>query len=187
MDIMNDVSLIIGEIETVLGRVPSEAVENLLHFILGAPRIFVAGTGRSALMARAFAMRLMHLGLEVYVVGEAVTPAASKGDLLIVASGSGATESVAAIAAKAKNKGLDIALLTIVSQSPIGNLADCTIRIPSPSPKARLKGDETESVQPMGTLFEQAMMVLFDAMVLQLMKKKRHGMAAMFERHANIE
>ena len=59
--------------------------------MLAAQRVYVAGAGRSGLIARAFAMRLLHLGFDVYVVGETVTPALQPGDTLVVFSGSGET------------------------------------------------------------------------------------------------
>ena len=54
-------------------------------------------------------MRLMHLGFNVYVVGETVTPAVETDDLLIVISGSGETKSINEMSALAKAKGTRLA------------------------------------------------------------------------------
>jgi 6-phospho-3-hexuloisomerase len=40
--------------------------------------VLVVGMGRSGLVARGFAMRLRHLGLHSYVLGETITPPVKK-------------------------------------------------------------------------------------------------------------
>ena len=42
----------------------------------------------------AFAMRLMHLGFVVYVIGDVTTPSINEDDCLIAISGSGETRTV---------------------------------------------------------------------------------------------
>lgn len=59
-------------------------MEKFADAILKADRIFVAGAGRSGFVARAFANRLMHMGLTVFFVGEPTTPAIKAGDLLVI-------------------------------------------------------------------------------------------------------
>ena len=85
---------ILKEIEAVLGQVEETQLEKIASTLQKAPRIFNIGEGRSGLMAKSFAMRLMHLGATVYVVGETITPAIAEGDLLVAVSGSGTTKSV---------------------------------------------------------------------------------------------
>ncbi len=118
---------------------------------------------------RGFAMRLMHMGKPAYVVGDAVTPAFTPGDLLIVGSGSGSTLSLVAVAEQARNQRGAIALLTLDSGSPIAKLAGTVVRIPAPSPKSASSAS-MQSRQPMATLFEQALGVLLDSCVLLLME-----------------
>ena len=131
-------------------------------------------------------MRLMHMGLSAYVAGETVTPGIKAGDLLIIGSGSGATASLVAMAERAKKIGATLALVTIFPDSPIGKLADALVRIPASTPKA---GGEapSQSVQPMGSLFEQSLLIFLDIIVMRLMEKKKMDSTAMFERHANLE
>lgn len=74
-------------------------------------------------MLKAFAMRLMHIGLKVHVVGDVVTPALQKGDLLLLASASGETASLVNVATKAKQLGGTVVLLTIFPESTLGKLA----------------------------------------------------------------
>lgn len=177
---------VIGELERTLAAVSPQDAERLVELIQGARRVFVAGAGRSGLAMKAFAMRLMHLGLGAYVAGETVTPAMTKDDLLLIGSGSGETESLVAMAAKAQRLGGRLALVTIVADSRIGRLAEVVVGIPAPSPKARADHGAT-SIQPMGSLFEQSLLVFLDVVILRLMERMQLDSAAMFERHANLE
>jgi 6-phospho-3-hexuloisomerase len=179
-------STIAREIDTCLRNVDIEQVDAALDEIQSAPRVFLAGMGRSALAIRGFAMRLMHFGKATFVLGEIVTPGIAAGDLLIIGSGSGRTESLVANANKAKNLGARILLFTIDAQSPLAQLADQIVVIPAPSPKVVGEGKQT-SVQPMGSLFEQGLLVLCDACVLRLMQESGTNAEQMFARHANLE
>ncbi len=180
------VNSIMAEVSTALSSVDEEAVLALQRLILQAPRIFVAGTGRSGLCLRAFAMRLMHLGLSAYVVGEVMTPSLTASDLLLIGSGSGRTPSVVQSATRAKALGASVALITASRQSPIGELADQVVEVEAPTPKASLPA-RSFSIQPMGTLFEQTLGILLDVLVLQLMNELAISAEQMFVRHANLE
>lgn len=174
------------ELERTLSSIAPGEAEQLVVAITGARRVFVAGAGRSGLAVRAFAMRLMHIGLSTYVVGEIVTPAVMPGDLLVIGSGSGATASLVKMAEKAKSLGARVALVTIVPDSAIGRLAELIVRIPAPTPKAEA-ARQFSSIQPMGSLFEQSLLIFLDIVVLMVMKAAAVTSAAMFERHANLE
>ena len=104
----------------------------------------------------------------------------------VIGSGSGETASLVAIAEKAKAIGVRIALVTIVPNSRIGRLADALVRIQAPTPKAQRRG-RTASIQPMGTLFEQTMLILLDSVILRLTERMGVDADAMFARHANLE
>ena len=82
---------ILEEVSGVVDRADLSKTQDLVTAIRGAKRVFVAGAGRSGLMMRAFAMRVMQLGIDTYVVGESTTPDVRKDDLLIIGSGSGRT------------------------------------------------------------------------------------------------
>jgi len=182
---------IIGAVSKEIGRcterIETQSVVRLLDEIDDARRVFVAAAGRSGFGVRGFAMRLMHMGRDVHVVGDVTTPSIAAGDLLLIGSGSGSTGSLVNMANKARSLGARIALVTIDPCSPIGEIADAVVTIPAPSPKARNAMDAVETVQPMGSLFEQSMSVLLDSMVVMLMQ--RHGLNSddMFKRHANLE
>ncbi len=174
------------EIGATVSRIDDEAALRLIEALAEAPRVFVAGAGRSGCAVRAFGMRLNHLGLSAHVVGETSTPALKAGDLLVVGSGSGSTGSMVAIARKAAALDGRVALVTIREGSPIGELAEIQLCVPAPTPK--LDGpDEAPSIQPMGSLFEQSLLVVLDAVVLGLMDRLAADPETMFSRHANLE
>ena len=77
---------ILSELAEVASHVDVKEMDALVCRMAKAKRIFVAGMGRSGLMARALAMRLMHLKMQVFVVGETTTPSIKRGDLLTTSS-----------------------------------------------------------------------------------------------------
>lgn len=175
----------IKELNRSVELISDEEAEKLVNGILESKKIFVAGAGRSGFMAKSFAMRMMHIGLDAYVIGETVTPNFEKEDILIIGSGSGETKSLVSIAEKAKNIGGTIAAVTIFPESTIGKLADVTIKLPG-SPKDQSEGD-FKSIQPMGSLFEQTLLMFYDAIILSFMDKKGLDTNTMYGKHANLE
>jgi 6-phospho-3-hexuloisomerase len=176
---------IINELNRFPDQLSDEQAESLVDRILAAKQIFVAGAGRSGLMAKAFAMRLMQAGLTAYVVGETITPGIAEGDLLIIGSGSGETKSLAAMAEKAKKLNAAVAAATIFPDSTIGQLADIVVKLPG-SPKHKSDG-ESQTIQPMGSLYEQTLLLFYDAVILRLMEKQGMNGEKMYGRHANLE
>lgn len=174
------------ELKRTLAEVSPEASERLVDMLLDAKKILVAGAGRSGLAVKAFAMRLMHMGFDVYVVGETVTPNLGKDDVLLVASGSGETASLVVMARKAKEIGARLATVTIRAEGSVGALADVAVKVPAPTPKANV-GESFQSIQPMGSLFEQSLLLFLDAVILRLMEKRGDDSGTMFARHANLE
>jgi 6-phospho-3-hexuloisomerase len=174
------------ELEHTVSQIDAKKGEQLADAILSAKRIFVAGAGRSGFMIKAFAMRLMHMGFVSYVVGETVTPNIESGDILIIGSGSGETDSLVSMAQNSKKIGSALALVSIFPESAIGKLADVVITIPAPTPKVKTDTG-FKSIQPMGSLFEQSLLLTLDAVFLRLMEKQGKDSEAMFSRHANLE
>ena len=170
MSVHSHIDQMLEELRSVLAQVDGDQCGKLATAIADARAVFVSGAGRSGLAMRSFAMRLMHLGFEVHVVGETTTPGMTSQDLHLIGSGSGSTVSLVANADKARALGARIALITAREDSPIGHLADVIVTIDAPTPKSdRELG--LESVQPMGSLFEQALWLTLDAIVLLLMNK----------------
>lgn len=175
---------IVEELGFSVARLPESAGNQLADAILEASRIFIAGAGRSGFMMKAFAMRLMHLGFRVYVIGETVTPGVEEGDLLLIGSGSGETKTLIGMADKAKSLRARVAVLTTQPKSSIGVLADVTLPLTG-TPKDQVESNLT--IQPMGTLFEQQLLIFLDAVILHLMGRTDQTSSTMFGKHANLE
>jgi 6-phospho-3-hexuloisomerase len=160
------------------------ALDDAAKRIGSAERVFLLGAGRSGLALQMTAMRLMHLGLTVHVVGEVTTPAIAQGDVLVVASGSGTTEGIVRAAQTADKVGATIVCLTTAPDSPLAELATVTIVVP-----AAQKQDHgaTLSVQYAGGLFEHAVVFIGDAIFHTLWKQSGASADELWPRHANLE
>ena len=186
MNIQAHISQILDELGETVEHVCDDSAEKLADTIINARTIFLDGAGRSGLAMKSFAMRLMHMGFDAYVVGETVTSNITDKDVLLIGSGSGSTSSLVVNANKADAIGATICLITIDENSPIGKLAEVVLTIPAPSPKVT-RDLGFRSVQPMGSLFEQSLLLTLDAIVLFLMEKTGKTPESMFTKHANLE
>ncbi|WP_138753891.1 6-phospho-3-hexuloisomerase [Paenibacillus sinopodophylli] len=179
------VTVILNELQQAANQLDEDELGHLAEAVSSAGRVFVAGAGRSGLMMRAFAMRLMHMGLDVYVVGETVTRSLGKEDLLLIGSGSGETRSLVPMAEKARGLGARVGALTLLPGSTIGLLADFVVKLPG-APKEQAD-HEASTVQPMGSLFEQMLLLVCDSVILKLMEQHELSGIAMYGNHANLE
>lgn len=179
-------SAIVQEISQTLDRIDNDSAHRLIDMVLEAPAIFMAGSGRSGLLARCTAMRFMHMGLRVHIVRDTLTPPIGRGDLLLIASGSGETAGLIAMAKKTTSLDANIGLVTANPDSTLAGMAQVVVTIFAPTPKAEIARTR-DSIQPMGSLFEQAMFLFWEAAVLDLMGKKGLTSGGMFARHANLE
>ncbi len=180
------VRLVLRELEGALASVNAEELATLRQALLDAHRIFIAGMGRTGLQMRGFAIRLMHLGLPVHVVGETTTPGIAERDFLVIGSGSGRTPSLVQHAQIARAYKAQVALITTLVESPISDIADYILRINAPTLKPNDSAD-SRSIQPMGSLFEQSLGLVLDILVLQLMSELEITAKQMFARHATLE
>lgn len=166
---MDTLNIIVDEIISVLSKVNEEQLEDVVNFITRDNRIFVDGEGRSGLMGKGFAMRLMHLGYRVYSVGETITPSVDKNDIYFSISGSGESGNVVLNTKKAKEKGCYIIAVTSKAESSISSLADKLIIIPGTTKGDN--GEQRKSVQLLSSLFDQSLHIVLDALCLMLSKK----------------
>jgi 6-phospho-3-hexuloisomerase len=188
--------LMASKIRTIANSISDDDVEKLIAEILKARRIYVMGAGRSGLVAKAFAMRLMHLGFQAFVVGETITPALNEGDVIVVFSGSGRTKTVADIAETGKEIGAHICLITANADSRIGKIADCIVIIEQHRDdveddavefEIRQMMGEHKSFAPLGTLFETVSMIFGDAVISRLMEITKTDETTLKNRHVNLE
>lgn len=166
---MDVLKVIMAEIEDVIGKVKEEELQTFIAEIDKNKRIFVAGEGRSGLSAKGFAMRLMHLGYTVFVVGETITPAVKEGDVFIGVSGSGTSANVVNDTKKAADKGCTVLAVTSKPESPLAELARTVLVIPG-TVKADA-GEKRGSVQLLSSLFDQSLHITLDAVCLMISKR----------------
>ena len=179
-------NVVLDELTHTLTSIDETCANTFVKLIMNAQEVYCAGAGRSGFQVKGFAMRLMHMGVQSFVVGETCTPNIKDNGLLVICSGSGETKSLVNHAQKAKEMGAKIALITINPQSSIASMADVVIEISAPSPKSAKEGD-IKSIQPMGSLFEQSEGIFMDIAIMMLMDKKGLDSDTMFGRHANME
>jgi 6-phospho 3-hexuloisomerase len=196
--VISTMELITSQVKETAHAAPKQEIESMLTLLRickeNGNSVFVAGAGRSGLMGRAFAMRLMHLGFKAYVVGETVTPAIRARDVLIAISGSGSTKSVVIAAEKCKEVGAFIVALTSKAESVLGGLSSVNVVLPSKSNADKIDADKIDAASCgnsaqmlMGTGFEISTLVFADALVLHLASIINVKESEMKERHANTE
>ena len=178
------IGLVLAENQRVLQSIAYPAVEQLAQKIIDVERIFVIGEGRSGLAIRMAAMRLMHLGCQVYVVGETTTPSIRSTDLFIACSGSGSTETVRAMTAKAKAIGAYIVCVTVDKQSSLGQLVDLPIELAAAT---KQDSENVQSQQFAGSLFEQSTLLFFDTLFYVLSQMLNKNAQLLLSLHANLE
>lgn len=183
--INNYISKILDELSSVLSKVDSKEVHELFLEIQNANKIVCCGAGRVGMAIRGFAMRLGHMGYQSYNLGDTTVPSIGEGDLFIVASGSGETQTIYDLARIAKKNKARIFLITGNKESRIGQLANKYIKVNAPSKTKPVEG--FKSIQPMTTLNEQSLALLFDAIVLYMMEKTGQTHETMWDRHSNLE
>ncbi len=177
--------------------IPRDQVDQLVNALVkihgNGRKVMVIGMGRSGLVGKAFAMRLMHLGFNVHVIGETITPALHPGDMLLAISGSGATTFVVDAAKIAKKVGVRVAAVTSHPNSPLGKLADLVATVPGRIESAKrdyfsrqILG-EHEPLAPLGTLFELSAMIFLDSLIVELMRVLHKTEEDLRARHATIE
>lgn len=189
---------ILRSIKTAINGLNHEQVEKMLDILTVArdqgKNTLIVGAGRSGLVGKSFAMRLMHLGFNVYVLGETITPAIGEGDLVIVISGSGSGATSTTAARLAKRLGSRIIAVTSYPESELGKAADHVVVVPGREViageqqyQARQLLGEHESLAPMGTLFEDTSTIFLDSIIAELMARLKISEAAMRSKHSTIE
>jgi len=189
---------LLSGISEAMRQLDLSQVDGMLEALLLARtegrKVLIVGAGRSGLVGRAFAMRLMHLGFNIYVMGETITPSVGDGDLVLVISGSGSTTLPVTVAEMAKRLGAKVLVMTSHPNSPLGRTADHLVVVSGREMVAReeeyharqLLG-EHESLAPMGTLFEDSCMVFLDSVIAELMTRLDVSDEEMKRKHAVIE
>jgi len=186
---------ILREIKRAIEGLDPAQVEGMLDILIPmrdeGRKTLIVGAGRSGLVGKAFAM---HLGFDVYVLGETITPSIGEGDLVMVISGSGSGALSTTTARLARRLGSKIVAVTSYPDSELGQTADYVVEVPGREATAReqeyqarqLLG-EHESLAPMGTLFEDTCIVFLDSIVTELMARLEITEKSMRKKHSTIE
>ncbi|AFZ71066.1 6-phospho 3-hexuloisomerase [Caldisphaera lagunensis DSM 15908] len=178
--------------------IDTKEVDNFVSLLIDTynnkAKVLVMGAGRSGLVGKAFAMRLLHMGFSSYVLGETIVPSISKGDLAIAISGSGRTQLIVDAADAAKKVGSKVVALTTFPDSPLGSIADVIVKIPGRSKISKMDDYFARQIlglhepfAPLGTLFEDTTMIFLDGVVYHLMSRLNISEDQMRNRHANVE
>jgi 6-phospho-3-hexuloisomerase len=183
--LQQDVAKILTELKNVFDATEYKNSNEVIAEICNANKIVCLGAGRVGLSMDSFAKRLMHLGKTAYAHSDLTLPSLGKGDLMIVGSGSGETESILCYAKIAKRLGVRILLLTSNLNSPLSSIADLSLHLNCPNKSA--PSHIINSIQPMTTLFEQSILLTLDALVLCLMDQLNVTENEMKARHNVIE
>jgi 6-phospho-3-hexuloisomerase len=189
---------IVKAVSASIERVNPSQVKKLIDLLVEVRRkgkkILVLGAGRSGLVGRAFAMRLMHLNFNVHVIGETITPAIGKGDILFAISGSGTTTLVVTAAKIAKKVGARIVALTSYQNSPLAKCSDHVVIVYGRTKLAERRDYFSrqilgvhEPLAPLGTIFEVAAAIFLDALIVELMNRLGLKEEDLKSRHATIE
>jgi len=171
-----------SKIHDILNQVSVDDIEQVKELFSHAHHIFVYGAGRSGLVAKAFAIRLMHLGFQVFVIGETITVPVQKGDLVVIVSGSGETIPAVMTAEIADDLGADVVSITGKKDSDIDKFATVTLFI-----SAACDEEARKKFAPLGTLFEASVWILLDGLVADLLESKHETEETMRKRHATLE
>ena len=174
------------ELGAVAGAGESAHVARACEMIAKAGRIVLYGCGREGLQVRGLAMRLHHLGLDVSMQGDMTAPPVGVGDLFVVSAGPGELSTVTALMRVARSAGASVLFLTAEPQTPSAALADFVLVFPAQT-MARDLGPERTSVLPMGSVYEGALFLVFEIMVLELRDMLGVTPDAMRANHTNLE
>jgi len=182
MEFQRECRQILSEITGMIAQVKEAELVALEEAIATAGATFVTGAGRSGLIGRCLAVRLAQLGLTSHVLGDSVTSAIRRGDLLVAVSRSGETPTTCLHARLAAGLGARVAAITAVPTSTLANTAQIKAVVGATS-----KNRVSTSVQYGGSLFEQSLLVLLDAVALRLQQRLGQTADQMDSRHANLE
>lgn len=189
------INKILDNINSATKYIDEKTINKFIEILTESENVFVIGAGRSGLAAKAFAMRLMHLGISVYVVGETISPAIYANDSILAISGSGETSTIVSAVKIAKERGSKVLSLTSYPDSSIGNMSDAILFVEG---RTKVDLDEEDyikrqidgnyaSIAPLGTAFELTSLIFLDGLISELMHKMEKTEDDLKNRHTVLE
>jgi 6-phospho-3-hexuloisomerase len=167
-----------AEVSEALARVDPLVTDQFVDAIIAAPRIFVYGVGRSGLVGKAFAVRLVQMGKDVHFVGDTTTPIVDQDNLVIIISNTGETMSAVQTANIVGRIGAKVVAITSAPHSKLASAAEIVLEV---SPR---RDEQRRKLAPLGTLFEDAVFLMLDALVPMIMGRMGQTEASLRRRHA---
>ncbi len=174
------------DIEELVARMNAQAPKELMKHIVEAECVFVTGKGRSGYIASCLAMRLMQMGFTVHVPGEATCPRIGPEDLMIAVSCSGRTVTTVELAKISRKSHAAVVAVTANDKSPLADTADNLVLVP-------VEGEDVKEshryvIGPYNnTLFEEALLLYFDAVINYMLNHEGIPMGRLQEMHTNLE
>jgi len=187
---------IISEHEAVFKQLDMGQLKLFLDAIVQAKHIFVHGTGREGISMRGFAMRLAHLGKQVFWLMDDTTIGMHEGDLFILSDGRGDVGIHRRIVSQAAKTGAKIAFLTALPEGNLpANYGDYVLFVHSTvymgdeedRRNSPIQHDVVPTIQPMGNQYEQHLYLLLDVISILLKDEMGQSYEDMEHRHRNIE
>lgn len=178
------VEMAIREIRAPLMAMDQDAVERLSAEVRGARRIVLYGMGRELLSLRAFAMRLVHHGLDAHIAGDVTALPAGEGDLVLISIGTGDLDMSRAMAGLVRKAGARLAVITAQPEGAVSRMADALFVIPA---QTMANDVGSESLLPMGTVYEIAMLIFLDLVAVQIREDTGQSLDDVRARHFNLE
>ena len=163
---------------SALAHIDPVTLARVVELLARSPKIFVYGAGRSGIIGRALAMRLVQAGLSAYVIGESVTPIVQKGDLVLIFSNRGESYSSIQTANIVRREGAELIVITGRTSSKLAHAATVLVglKVPDDPDQPRLA--------PLGTVFEAASLRFGDALIAEWMRVRGETEESMRRRHA---
>ena len=189
---------LLTRIDYVLSKLESSDTDCFMRGVQECERLFLMGAGRSGLVGRFFAMRMMHLGKDVYVAGETNTPRIGEGDLLLMVSASAVSPVLLHATRTAQAHGASVALVTQMrpeQKRELPEMVDCCVTLERrSSPQERwgyavVDRRQRENVKPypMGSLFECSVLVFLESVVSSFILSQQVPEEQLLRRHTVLE
>lgn len=180
-----------SEIEQVLSSIDETKLNEFVELVTRKNvKLLGYSAGRMGFGLKAFLMRLNHLGIPAYWLGDNYIPPMNENDVFICCSNSGTTASVFNILEIFKNKAKGhIVSFVGNDESKMAQNSEIVIKFKTCNGGLNSADDETKinSIQPMTTLTEQSMFVLFDVITMMIIERMNINIVETKKFHSNIE
>ena len=176
----------IGEVEGVFSPSTFQDLEHICEKLSKAKSVVCYGVGREGLVMKSLTMRLMHAGIHSYFVGDMNVPPVGNKDLFLVSAGPGHFSTVEALSKVASESGSEVVTFTAQKNSVFKVPNQYIVNIPARTMANDLDKNVTQ-VLPMGSLYEVALFLYFEILILHLRDYLKESANSMRERHTNLE